>query len=242
MILYGYSADGVYTGPISPRLSPARPLKADGSPNYQIPARTTPTAPPVAGDGYSAVWSETNQTWALTQDNRGKVAYSTQTRAAIKITGLGPVPDGYTLSVPPGDSYTWDGSSWVLDIARARDMGRQRIDEAAELLRNTVVTAGSAQAMIYIEKERQARAYLAAESPVDSDYPNLIAEVGINGDTIKAVAETIVRYADAWRAWGALVEGVRLGTKKAISTALTPEEIDKIIAGVTWPATPAEVL
>ncbi len=236
MIIYAFDKDGVYTMPVAARLSPARPQNSDGTWNYIIPSGTTAIEPPTAGANQAAVFR--NGAWSLVDDYRGATVYSTETGEQVTIRSLGGIPDGYTTQNFPGAAYTWDGSAWAVNLSRHKETMCSSVDNAAEALRNTVVSPGSAQAMTYIDKERQALAYLASENPVDSEYPALVAEIGINGDTARDVASTIAAYAAAWRTWNATVENVRLTAKKQIKESLYVVAIDDIMRSISWPEIP----
>ena len=111
---------------------------------------------------------------------------------------------------------------------------RSEIDAAAEICRLSFITAGAGQALTYMQKADQAAAYRAASSPVEADYPLLMAEVGITGETIEAVAGVIAASFLAWQQIGSQIEATRLGAKKAIEAAANVEAAIEA-ATVTWP-------
>jgi hypothetical protein len=109
------------------------------------------------------------------------------------------------------------------------------VDGQAENSRSKYITLGSGQAMTYMQKASEAKAYLAAAMPVDTDYPLILAEVGITAATLGEVA-TVVNGAFAqWQQIGAAIETARLGTKAAIEAAVTVEEAQAAAASVVWP-------
>ena len=112
MILYCYDEIGVYTGPISPALSPARPF-VDGQPNFLRPARSTDKVPPASRKGMAVVFN--GSSWTMQEDHRGNVAYDTTTGNPRTILELGPLPEGCTELVPPSDCHVWDGQVWRED-------------------------------------------------------------------------------------------------------------------------------
>ena len=112
MILYCYDESGVYTGPVSPALSPARPF-IGGEPNYLRPARSTDKAPPAAGPGFAPVFDGAG--WTLLEDRRGTVAYDTASGRPRVITSLGPFPEGCVDTPPPSDCHVWSGRAWIED-------------------------------------------------------------------------------------------------------------------------------
>lgn len=110
------------------------------------------------------------------------------------------------------------------------------IDEAGEACRNRWVTPGSGQAMTYLRKEEQARAFIAAGRPSDaSAYPFLVAEATATSQTVSDLADAIVTAADAWaNVIGPGIEALRIGAKKARNAATTLAERDAALA-IAWP-------
>lgn len=109
------------------------------------------------------------------------------------------------------------------------------IDEQAESLRSIVLTPGSGQMAAYQEKERQAFEYLEAEDPVDSDFPDLVNEVGVTAGTLLEVAHAVAVAAAAWRVFGRMVERARLAGKKAVEAAVDSDSIQTILEEIAWP-------
>ena len=232
MILYCYDASGVYTGPISPRLSPARPL-IDGQPNYLRPANATDVVPPTLAEGQAAVFD--GQTWRVVEDHRGAVVYDTATRQAATVRSLGPLPEGYTATPPPSARHTWDGASWQPDMAAIRADAEAVIDAQADAQLAPYISLTPGRAMTYQAKEAQASAYLAATDPDPAAYPLIAGEVGITADTPRAVAETILAMSRSWHAMGAAIEAVRLAAKKRVREAQTPEAVQAVCDALAWP-------
>ena len=108
-------------------------------------------------------------------------------------------------------------------------------------VRASFVTVIPAQDMLYLEKAAEARRFLAAwPSPdavpaeIDPDpalgYPFILAEVGITAATPHEIAVIYVTGAATFRAAGAALETVRLGSVAAIEVATVPAAIDAIVA------------
>lgn len=120
------------------------------------------------------------------------------------------------------------------------------VDSAAEKERQKYITSGSGQSLTYSEKFNQAvdyskkyATYVAdpknATPPRDDDFLLLKASIGIDGDTMIEVAETVTYAYAIWQKIGAAIEGTRLKTKAAISDAKTAEEAQAIFASIKWP-------
>ncbi len=120
------------------------------------------------------------------------------------------------------------------------------VDKAAENERLKYITDGVGQSMTYQTKFEQAvefskkyASYVAdpknATPPRDDDFLLLKASIGIDGDTMIEVAETVTYAYAIWQQIGAAIEGTRLKTKAAISDAKTVEEAQAIFASIKWP-------
>ena len=232
MILYCYDDSGLFTGPISPPLSPSRPM-IDGQPNYLRPAGTTDVPPPALAEGQAAVFD--GQAWQVVADYRGTVLYDTATKQAATVRTVGPIPLGYTQVPPPGRHYFWDGLEWEPDMAAIRAEAEAVIDAQADAQLSPFISLTPGRAMTYQAKQAQAEAFLAATEPDPADYPLIAGEVGITADTPRAVAETILAMSRSWHAMGAAIEAVRLAAKKQAREALTPEAVQAVLDGITWP-------
>jgi hypothetical protein len=111
------------------------------------------------------------------------------------------------------------------------------IDASAGLFRERFITTVPGQEMTYLEKERQARAWLAdpAPDPNAAQYSMLKAEADGIGVTIDERVPVIIAQADAWRALGSRIEGLRMGAKAAVLAASTRAE-KEAAANVNWGA------
>ncbi|MBI4804472.1 MAG: hypothetical protein HY795_04470 [Desulfovibrio sp.] len=233
MKLYIYDEQGAHLGEVEARLSPARPQNLDGSPNYLYPANSTELPPPLVGTGQVPMFD--GEAWRVEEDHRGQIAFNTATLQPVWIQNVGPVPEGYTLITPPSLLHVWDGSAWQPNMDAIRSSAEATIDAQADALLAPYMTLTPGRAMTYMAKEAQATAFLAATNPNPADYPLIAGEVGITADTPKAVAETILSMSRAWHAMGALIETVRLTAKKRVREAQTPDAVQVILDGITWP-------
>ncbi|QHJ84741.1 MAG: hypothetical protein [Caudoviricetes sp.] len=143
----------------------------------------------------------------------------------------------YTLPAPP--------------LAEIKKQLKQQVDMAAENERLKYITAGVGQSMTYQEKYNQAvdysKKYIAHKQapdelpePNENDYLLLKASLGIDGDTLIEVAETITYSYAIWQQIGAAIEATRLESKAAIENAETAEEAQAVFASIKWPC-PSQV-
>ena len=128
------------------------------------------------------------------------------------------------------------------DIAALRRAGIAEVNRLVGAVRASFVTVIPAQDMVYLEKAAEARRFLAAyptpggragarSTPIPAlGFPFVLAEVGITAPTAYEIAVVYVTGAAAFRAAGAALETVRLGTVAAIEAAETPAAIDAIVA------------
>lgn len=120
------------------------------------------------------------------------------------------------------------------------------VDAVAENERLKYITKGVGQSMTYQEKVSQASDYskkYAAHkanpdkmpTPKDDDYPLLKASLGIDGDTLIEVAETVIFAYANWQQIGAAIEATRLETKAKIANAKNEAAAQATFEAVKWP-------
>lgn len=149
----------------------------------------------------------------------------------------------HDLPPNPGAWATWDLASetWQdrrSEQERADDLAaakRERIDHVNRMighLRQGHITSLPGQEGIYLDKEREARAYLA-ESPEPAnltDYPFLAAEAGITARTAYELAQVWVNMAAMWRRAGAALEGLRINAIAQIEAAEDEASLDAAVS------------
>jgi len=112
-------------------------------------------------------------------------------------------------------------------LASATQSALQAIDAEAEAARQRHITPGSGQAMVYMAKEADARAFAAASYPEANlqDYPWVQAEAQATGLTAPQSADDIINQANAWRVLGATIEHTRRAGKLAVGAAPNVAEV-----------------
>ncbi|KJC09716.1 tail assembly protein [Citrobacter freundii] len=83
--------------------------------NTGLPAYSTDIEPPLAKDGFVAVFDFKSEKWSLVEDHRGKTVYDIHTGEAITVNQLGKLPDDVVSVAPEGHFLKWDGRKWVHD-------------------------------------------------------------------------------------------------------------------------------
>ena len=124
-----------------------------------------------------------------------------------------------------------DGAS---RLAAEKLAGVARINGMADLVRRRFITPILGQEMLYIEKEAEARRYVALDpEPVDlSDFPFVAAEVGVTAPTAQQVAQLYLNLGAQWRAVGSQLENVRLSGVTAVEAATSLAAIQAAVDGV----------
>ncbi|WP_444452578.1 hypothetical protein ACTTAI_16380 [Rhodobacter capsulatus] len=137
----------------------------------------------------------------------------------------------------PSEACVFDvaSESWIdprteadmaAELAAAQVTAVAAVNAAAEAARSRFVTPGSGQAMVYLEKQAEARAWLAAGEPDDlTGYPHLAAEVGITAPTAYQLATIWLALAGIWLTASARIEPIRLSASAVIETAQTISDI-----------------
>lgn len=119
------------------------------------------------------------------------------------------------------------------EIQALKESLARGIDAAAEGVRQQFITPGAGQAMTYMRKYAQAKAYLADNSIDPAQINMLTGEVGITAADIQGVAESVVAANDMFELVGGKIEKARLERKKEISEASTVEALTSL-APVNW--------
>ncbi|WNK25645.1 tail fiber assembly protein [Providencia hangzhouensis] len=133
--------------------------------------------------GFAVVRSEDGSKWEIVTDNRGKTAYSTETRQPMEIDFIGELPNNLTLLVPKTEFDVWNGKKWVTDtdaqkamlVEQAEREKTQRLEEAEQniLMLERKVRLGMATDE-EIELLRQWEVYSVRVSDIDtSNAPDI---------------------------------------------------------------------
>lgn len=109
------------------------------------------------------------------------------------------------------------------------------VDQQAEQVRQTFLTSGEGQALVYRHKVEEAKALQADDAPDPDKYPILSASVGIEGETLQHIAERVLATHGAWLRAAAAVEAARLGGKAKIKAAKTIDGVNAAFSAIKWP-------
>lgn len=118
------------------------------------------------------------------------------------------------LPPSPGIWAQWNGSAWVepRPLEDVRGATISQINHIRGETRGRFITPLPGQDMVYLEKERTARAWMADPEPDPVDYPGIMAEVGpgLTGETPFQVAFIYIHMAEQWRQISSLIESVSI--------------------------------
>ncbi|MDR2305712.1 MAG: hypothetical protein LBE53_00695 [Paucimonas sp.] len=121
-IVYQTDRQGLYVGPVHADLSPLE------SGVFLIPAGCVEAPPPEIPAHKAAHWN--GQAWQLVDYHDGLIVYSIKTGEPRTLTGMEPIPSGYTLK-QPGPEQVWKDGEWVDDTAAV--LARLYQDKLAEV-------------------------------------------------------------------------------------------------------------
>jgi len=189
--------------------------------------------------------TDTRRVWGTYDD--GATIAPRAGAALIVFTGdlsgldrLGELPEGWPEDQPDFRPYV----APVAALANIQSALKAAVDAKAEVLRLTLITPGTGQAMEYQEAYAQAQAALAASGAVKaSDYPMLAATIGVDIDPesgkpaadVLGVARSVKTAYEAFLQAGAAIRGARLLAKAEIDAASDVDHAQVIFAAIKWP-------
>lgn len=119
-----------------------------------------------------------------------------------------------------------------VNLTPVRDALLAQIDADAEATRMRFITPGAGQAMTYLRKEAEAKAYLAGDP---APTPFLSAEAPARSMTLADLAAEVASRAAAWQGIGPKIEAARLAAKKAVQEATNISDMHQA-AVIDWTA------
>lgn len=122
-------------------------------------------------------------------------------------------------------------ASKLAELARIRASAVDGINATTHVTRQKFITSIAGQDLIYLEKEREAVAYVAAtRAPADlDDFPFINAEAIATGLAPWQISQIILFRASLWRKIGPEIEVLRIGALSAVDFASGPAELTGIL-------------
>lgn len=150
---------------------------------------------------------------------------------------LGTDNEFHPLPPKPAPWAVWSGSEWIdertpeqvaADLAYAKSLALAGVNETRGAARTRFITALPGQDMVYIEKEREARDWVAARAensnaPDPADYPHLSREVGATAPNMDTVAQVYLNMAAMFRVFSAIIEGEAMAVLAEVEAATTAD-------------------
>jgi hypothetical protein len=127
------------------------------------------------------------------------------------------------------------------NLIGARAKAHAKIDAEAEIKRQSLITPGAGQALVYLQKELEVGRFFAtyrgmSEAPITPTperFPFISAEVGITAPTMWEVAGVFQGAVSTWHHASAAIEKLRIAAKKAVASASNEAAIHKA-SDVIW--------
>lgn len=116
----------------------------------------------------------------------------------------------------------------AVGLENAKALAIAQTNETRGAARMRFITALPGQDMVYIEKEREARDWVAARAsgsnaPDPADYPHLSREVGVTAPDMDAVAQVYLNMAAMFRVFSAVIEGEAMAVLAEVEAAPTAQ-------------------
>ena len=142
-----------------------------------------------------------------------------------------PKPDKSSVFDPTTEA--WVDQTDATAVARAKRIGEAEINIETSKVRSLFITSIVGQDGVYAGKKAEAIAYLSVSpEPADlSAYPFLANEVGLTAPTAYELAQLWLNMSALWTQTAANLENVRLSAIKAVSNAVSANEIETIVTG-----------
>ena len=222
--VYNYNPDtGEYLGLETAHESPMEPGV------YLLPAHSTETAPPEAGEHQAAVYR--NGAWLLTDDHRGEVWYDTATQERHEIKNLGVVPETWTQSEPTDREAVWNGEAWEVPFAVLKERKRREIWGAGDaVLASVKARYTQAEIESWSKQEQGAKDLAAGETTTEA--AQFVAGIAtLRGIPVDTLRDKILANVAAYGRLSTAVIGTQQRLDDLIKAAQTADDL----AAITWP-------
>lgn len=126
-------------------------------------------------------------------------------------------------------------TSKTLELNGCKDKAKDAVNTKMDKIRSRFITPIAGQSMIYMAKEAEALAYVAATTEPytvtgwEQDYPFIAGEVGSTGSSPYEVAQVYLNLAAQWRYIGSQLEKARITSIQAIGLAQSETAVDQAL-------------
>lgn len=224
--VYNYNPDtGEYLGPETAHESPMEPGV------YLLPAHSTETTPPEAGEHQAAVYR--NGAWTLVEDHRGEVWYDTATQERHEIKNLGVVPETWTQSEPTDREAVWNGEAWEVPFAVLKERKRREIWGAGDAILAEVKRSYTQAEIESWSKQEQGAKDLAAGETTTEAAQFVSGIAALRGIPVDTLRDKILANVAAYGRLSTAVIGTQQRLDDLIKAAQTADDL----AAISWPET-----
>ena len=224
--VYNYNRDtGEYLGLETAYESPMEPGV------YLLPAHSTETAPPEAGEHQAAVYSD--GAWTLVEDHRGEVWYDTATQERHEIKTLGIVPETWTQIVPTDPESIWNGAAWEVPFDVLKERKRREIWGAGDAVLASVKARYTQAEIESWSKQEQGAKDLAAGETTTEAAQFVAGIAALRGIPVDTLRDKILANVAAYGRLSTAVIGTQQRLDDLIKAAQTADDL----AAISWPET-----
>lgn len=223
--VYNYNPDtGEYLGPETAHESPMEPGV------YLLPAHSTETAPPEAGEHQAAVYR--NGAWTLVEDHRGESWYDTATQERHDIKALDEAISSTWTPLEPTDcEAVWNGAAWEVPFEVLKERKRREIWAAGDAILAEVKRSYT-QAEIESWSKQEQGAKDLASGVTDSEAAQFVAGIAtLRGIPVDTLRDKILANVAAYGRLSTAVIGTQQRLDDLIKAAQTVDDL----AAISWP-------
>lgn len=222
--VYNYDPDtGEYLGLETAYESPMEPGV------YLLPAHSTETVPPEAGEHQAAVYR--NGAWTLVEDHRGEVWYDTATQERHEIKTLGIVPETWTQIVPTDPESIWNGAAWEVPFDVLKERKRREIWGAGDAILAEVKRSYTQAEIESWSKQEQGAKDLAAGETTTEAAQFVTGIATLRGIPVDTLRDKILANVAAYGRLSTAVIGTQQRLDDLIKAAQTADDL----TAITWP-------
>lgn len=199
---------------------------------YLLPAHSTETAPPEAGEHQAAVYR--NGAWTLVEDHRGEIYYDTATQERHEIKALDEaISNTWTPLEPTDREAVWNGAAWEVPFEVLKERKRREIWAAGDAIL-AAVKARYTQAEIesWSKQEQGAKDLAAGETTTEA--AQFVAGIAtLRGIPVDTLRDKILANVAAY---GQLCTAV-IGTQQRLDDLIKAAQTADDLTAITWPET-----
>ena len=142
-------------------------------------------------------------------------------------------PNNESYWVLDKESGAWVDLRTPEEVAESFELYRKKsiveVNKETGKVRAKYITTIEGQEMLYLDKEREAVAFLSDPEPNMLNYPFISKEIGVTATSGQELAQIWLNSSYMWRQVAAELEKQRFQALNSINTASTYDEIESIV-------------